>query len=266
MIQNSLKIALVMLFALTFTACNGSGSATPSSTTQLQSIVKSGELVLGTSGNMVPMTHSINDGKDAIGFDIDLARTMAQSMDAKLVIKVMPFDELLSALENGDVDMVISNMTINPKRNTQVAFVGPYMTSGKCLVTKMPDLAAADKEQLNKASNKLAVLKGSTSEEYVKLAMPNVVALSVDSQEEAIQMVRDTKVSALLTDYPVCKATILNNPDDEFVSVFSKLTYEPIGIAINPNNTHLINWTENFLERAENVGLFNVLAAKWLGN
>jgi ABC-type amino acid transport substrate-binding protein len=79
-------------------------------------------------------------------------------------------------------------------------------------------------------------------------------------------MVRDTKVSALLTDYPVCKATILNNPNDHFVSVFSNLTYEPIGIAVNPHNTHLINWTQNFLNRADNVGLFKVLSAKWLGN
>jgi len=264
MMKNFLKITLLSALVLAFSACTS--TVKPEAQTHLQAIVKSGELVLGTSGNMVPMTHSIDSGKDAIGFDIDLARTMAQTMGAKLVIKVMPFEELLPALERGDVDVVISNMTITPKRNTQVAFVGPYMTSGKCLVTKISDLATANKDELNKASNKLAVLKGSTSEEYVKLAMPNVVAVSVATQEEAIQMVRDTRVSALLTDYPVCKATILNNPDDHFVSVFSNLTYEPIGIAVNPNNTHLLNWTQNFLDRADNVGLFKVLAAKWLGN
>jgi len=264
MMKNFLKIALISAIVFAFSACNG--STAPQTQTRLQSIVKSGELVLGTSGNMVPMTHSIDSGKDAIGFDIDLARTMAQTMGAKLVIKVMPFEKLLPALENGDVDLVISNMTITPKRNAQVAFVGPYMTSGKCLVTKIPNLATANKDELNKASNKLAVLTGSTSEEYVQLAMPNVVAQSVATQEEAIQLVRDTKVSAFLTDYPVCKSTILNNPNDRFISVFSNLTYEPIGIAINPNNTHLLNWTQNFLNRAENVGLFNVLAAKWLGD
>jgi hypothetical protein len=60
----------------------------------------------------------------------------------------------------------------------------------------------------------------------------------------------------------MCKAIISNNPD-EFVSVFSNLTYEPIGVAIAPQNTHLLNWTQNFLVRANSVGLFEMLANKW---
>ena len=48
------------------------------------------------------MTRSINSGKDAVSFD---------------------------------VDVVISNMTITPKRNTQVAFVGPYITVNKRFIT-----------------------------------------------------------------------------------------------------------------------------------
>jgi len=94
--------------------------------------------------------------------------------------------------------------------------------------------------------------------------MPNVTAVTVNTQEEAVNMVRNSKVSAMLTELPICNAVISNNPDDHFVSVFSSLSYEPIGIAIAPQNTHLINWTQNFLVRANAVGLFKVLSKKWL--
>lgn len=173
MIKNILKVTLAIALAIGITACNG--SATPTSQeTKMQSIVKKGELVLGTSGNMTPMTRSIDNGKYAVGFDIDLAKSIAETMGVKLVIKVIPLDKLVDALNNGEVDMVISNMTITPSRNTKVAFVGPYLTSGKCLVTKLPDLASANKEQLSKAKKKMAVIKGSTSQEFVKLALPGV--------------------------------------------------------------------------------------------
>jgi len=118
------------------------------------------------------------------------------------------------------------------------------------------------KEELNNANNKLVVLRGTTTEKFVNLVMPNVNAVVVDKQDEAVSMVRNSKVSGMLSEIPMCKAIITNNPD-EFVSVFSNLTYEPIGIAVAQENTHLLNWTQNFLTRADNVGLLEVLGAKW---
>ena len=262
MMKKILKVTLAIALVIGITACNT--TATPAKQeTKLQSIVKKGELVLGTSGNMTPMTRSIDDGKTAIGFDVDLAKSIADTMGVKLVVKVIPLDKLVAAVNSGDVDMVISNMTITPERNTQVSFVGPYLTSGKCIVTKIPDLASANKEQLNDSQKKMVVIKGSTSQDFVKLGMPKVEAIAVDTQEEAISLIREEKVAAFLSEYPVCKAVIANNPNDKFVSVFTSLTYDPIGIAIAPQNTHLINWTQNFLVRADKVGLLNVLATKW---
>jgi len=258
--------ALLLVSVITFSACNGSTPevAPIEAKTQLQKIVERGTLVLGTSGNMTPMTRSINDGKDAVGFDIDLAKTLATTMGVELEIKILPFDQLISAVDNGEVDIVISNMTITPQRNTQAAFVGPYLTSGKCLVTKEADLATAGKkEELNKAGLKIAVIKGTTSETFVKLGMPNVEAVAVTTQNQAVELIRESQVSALLTDYPICKSIISSNPDDNFVSVFSNLTYEPIGIAVAPQNSHLVNYTENFLIRANKVGLLEALANKW---
>ncbi len=253
--KNILRLAIIAILAISVLNAD----------TRLQKIVAKGELVLGTSGNMTPMTRSINGGKDAVGLDIDLAKTMADSMGVELVVKVIAFNKLIPALKSGQVDIVLSNMTITPRRNTQVAFVGPYLTSGKCLITKKPSLASAQKEELNNALNKMVVIKGSTSEEFIKVAMPNVKAVAVESEEKAIAMVRESKVAAMLTDYPVCASAVANNPQDNFVPVPSTLSYEPIGMAIAAQNTHLINWSQNFMQRANKVGLFKVLGEKWLG-
>ncbi len=258
MFKKILKSALVIAFAIAATT-----SISYADKTQLQKIVKKGKLVLGTSGNMKPMTEATDDGKSAVGFDVDLAKTMAAAMGVELEIKVMEFDKLIPALEKGKIDLIVSNMTITPKRNTQVAFVGPYLTSGKCLVTKEETLAKAKQEELNKAGTKMVVLKGTTDEDFVRAVLTDVEAVTVETQDEAVAMVRDGKVSAMLSEFPICKSIITSNPNDKFVASFANLTYEPIGVGVNPENTHLANWIQNFFIRAHKIGLLEILAAKW---
>lgn len=236
-----------------------------SSTSVIERIQKRGELVLGTSGNMAPMTQTRDDGK-VVGFDIDMARLMASGMGVKLNIKTMSFDQLLPALERGDVDVVISNLTMNPERNMRVAFVGPYLTSGKCVITKREGLARAEEAaDLNVPDTKLAALAGSTSADFVKVLLPKASLTLVDDHDGGVRMINDGKVGGMLTDYPICLSVLQNYPDVGFVSLFSLLSYEPIGIALPGHDPLFINWTENFLKRMEGVGLFEELSVRWFG-
>jgi polar amino acid transport system substrate-binding protein len=258
---NFFSIALILIF---FSISSHAAQVSPDAPV-LSRIVKSGQLVLGTSGNQPPMTMLDKNGK-VVGFDVDLATLMSQSMGVKLVIKHLPFDELLDALESGKVDVVISNMTINQNRNMRVAFVGPYMTSGKCLITKKENLAETENpDELNLADIDLVVLKGSTSEELVRTLMPEVKLKTVVDIDKGVKMVADDKIGAMMADFPVCAYTINKNPKAGFVSVFSTFTYEPIGIALPPNDALFVNWTRNFLERMDRTPALKVLAIKWLG-
>ncbi len=261
------KILFVFSFALALAIISTSSYAARVSADApvLSRIVKNGKLVLGTSGNQPPMTTRDEKGRPA-GFDVDLADLMSQALGVKLVVKTIQFDKLLDALETGEVDVVISNMTINPKRNMRVAFVGPYMTSGKCLITKKENLAKAeDADDLNIPDMNLVVLKGSTSEDIVRTLMPKAKLTTVENIDKGIKLVADDKVGGMMADYPICLHTVNNNPKSGFISVFSMLTYEPIGIALPANDALFINWTSNFLERLDKTLTLEVLAKKWLG-
>ncbi len=258
-------LRLLALLVVTITSTTVQTAYADTNTSALSRIKDKGELVLGTSGNMPSMSWKRDDGK-VVGFDIDLARFMANGMDVKLNIKTMPFDALLPALEKGDVDMVISNVTINPERNMSVAFVGPYMTSGKCIITKREGLAKAEEAtDLNTSDTRLAALKGSTSAEFVKVLLPEATLTLVDNFDAALAMINKDKVGGLMTDYPVCLSTLKDNPDAGYVTVFSLLSYEPIGVALPGNDPLFINWTENFLKRADGVGLLEELSLRWFG-
>jgi polar amino acid transport system substrate-binding protein len=90
----------------------------------LDRIVAKKELVVGTAASMPPLNMTMKDGQIA-GMEIDLARLISGALDVKLTLKQMPFNDLLPALQAGQVDMILSGMTITPARNLKVAFVGP---------------------------------------------------------------------------------------------------------------------------------------------
>lgn len=228
-------------------------------------IQKSGKLVIGTSGNMPLMSEKLMTG-ELVGFDIDMAKAMAETMGVKLELKSMPFDQLIPALEQGTVDIVLSNMTMTMDRNMRVAFAGPYFVSGKCLITKEQEIAQADEpEDLKEADAKIAVVRGTTSENFVKEVLPLVMRMPVENVDKGTNMVAKGEANAFLTDFPICLSVMKRYPDNGFQSVVSLLTYEPIGIALPANDPLLMNLARNFIDRAENVGLIQGLAVKWFG-
>jgi len=60
-------------------------------------------------------------------------------------------------------------------------------------------------------------------------------------------------------------ATLKENPDAGFVTLFSLLTYEPIGIALPANDAQFINWTQNFLNRLDATDTLDGLSKSWFG-
>jgi len=256
MILGSL-VALVLLAA----------SAAPAlaQQTSLNDIQKRGELWVGTAASMPPLNMTTKNG-EVKGMEIDMARYMASAMGVKLKLKTMPFAELLPALQARKVDMILSGMTITPRRNLKVAFVGPYMISGKAFLTKEKTIAAVKKaDQANRPNITLVALKGSTSQFFVEKIMPKTKLVTAKDYDEAVKMVLEDKVDALIADYPICVISVYRYPNKGLVSVITPLTYEPLGIALHPDDPHLINWTQNFLNALEGSGEMDALQARWFG-
>ena len=121
-------VALGLVLTLFFAGAAGAGPV-------IDRIQSKGELVVGTSGNQPPLNVTTKDGK-IIGLEIDISTLMASAMGVKLTIVGMPFADLLPALKEGKIDLILSGMTITLKRNMDVVFVGPYYVTGKAFLTK----------------------------------------------------------------------------------------------------------------------------------
>ena len=229
----------------------------------LQRVIDFKVLKVGMSGNQPPMT-MVNREGGLIGFDVDLAMALADAMRVKLEIVPMPFGELMDALEENKVDMVLSGLSITPERTELVSFVGPYMMSGKSILTKNSVLAKIQgSKEFNRKELKLLALSNSTSASFVRAVAPDATLMEVNSYDEGVAMIIDGKADALVADMPLCVLSVLRYPDAGLATLEKPLTVEPVGIALSKDDPQFFNLVDNYLRAYEKTGILTQLRKKW---
>jgi len=261
--RSIMKISLCLLIAVVFVLGLPNEAAAQQDGSSLSRIVNSGEFRVGTSGSQPPFSIKSKTG-ELIGYEVDLANGLAGAMGVELKLVQKPFGELLDALEAGEVDAVMSGMTMTPRRNLRVAFVGPYMVSGKSILTKSSTLAAIDETaDIDQSSITLVALKGSTSQQFIEKLIPKATLATTSDYDEAVQMLLDGKADAMVADYPICALSILRYPDAGLATLTQPLTIEPIGIALPPGDSLLLNMVTNYLGALEGTGILDALEKRW---
>jgi polar amino acid transport system substrate-binding protein len=259
------SIVILLAAALAVATLPTAGAAEPASASPvLARIVSSGKLRVGMSGSQPPLNFKSKDG-EMIGLEVDMARALAELMSVELQIVQKPFRDLLGALTAGEVDLVMSGMTITPERNLRVAFVGPYFLSGKSILTRSATLAQADEtSDLDQSNLRLAALEGSTSERFVTKLMPKAKLVTTEDYDAAVALLLAGEVDALVADREIVTLTAFLHPKENLATLRQPLTIEPIGVAVPPGDALLVNFLENTMGALETSGVMAALRSRWL--
>jgi polar amino acid transport system substrate-binding protein len=257
-----------LAFVLVVGALTGCAIAPPTSSRSpvVDRIQKSGELRVGMAGDYPPLNALDRSGQN-FGLEPELAEFLAKALGVKLRFVNRPFAQLIGAIETGEVDAVLSGMTMTPERNQRVAFAGPYFVSGTCVLTRSQTLveirSAGD---LNQPSLKLTALEGTTSETLIRTSMPQATYLPAGSYDAAVGSVIAGTADALITDFPICVVQRARRPEDGLLVRGEPLTFEPIGVALPPDDPLFVNLVQNYLASLEKTGILTQLRDRWIGD
>lgn len=119
--------------------CSGCGGA--------QDSLKDGVLTIGMECAYAPYNWTeptasddnvkITDGQGyANGYDVIVARELAEYLGVELEIKAISWDGLIPALESNTIDAIIAGMTDTPKRRNSISFSNEYYHSQMVIITK----------------------------------------------------------------------------------------------------------------------------------
>ena len=90
--------------------------------------LQDGKLHVGMEMAFPPMEYK-DELKKPAGADVELAQALGKTLGVEVELIDMEFDALIPAVKSGQVDVVISAMTVTPQRSTQIDYV-PYLEMG----------------------------------------------------------------------------------------------------------------------------------------
>ena len=208
---------------------------------------------LGASGG------GVADEGAMMGYDIDLGNKIAEEMGVKADFKNIPWDDLFKALEQQQVDMIISSVTINEERQKLYDFSDSYLNAGQIIITKKTTTTINSAQTLQ--GKRIAVQEGTTNEEEaVKYTTPNLV-LKYPDFVQATQALVEGKADAILSDLPQAKGAIVANPTLKIAS--DPLTNEYYGIVFRKGDPNVTK-VNDVLSALRTKGILTDLKQKWL--
>jgi arginine transport system substrate-binding protein len=226
------------------------------------------DLIVGTTSGYAPYV-SINAEGEYEGFDIDIAKALADKLGRRLVIKdfgSMP--ALFLALKQNKADALIWSISITQERQKQMTMIyyqGEKETSLPLLFWgEIPDNIKGLEDMTNNPNAVISVEAGSF-QENVLLSVPGLNLKQVDKVSDAILELKYGKSQAALIDnslkpiymekFPKLKSLTVNLPE-------SKQSMGK-GICLNSNNGDLIAAIQKAVNELFSDGTIAKLEAKW---
>ena len=193
-----------------------------------ESIIQKDKMIVGISFDSKPFGFKDSDGQIK-GMEADLAREIAKRIlgsENKAVFKNVTSQDRIKEAMSGDVDMVISTMTITPQRKKFVDFSVPYFVAGQVICVRKNSKITSVDDLINK---RVIVVLGTTGEENIRRFSPNALIQAYADDSEAINAFKSGSGDAITTDDALLQSFVLGNSD--YIILPKRLTKEPYGIA-----------------------------------
>ncbi|MFN6469347.1 MAG: ABC transporter permease subunit [Nostoc sp. SerVER01] len=196
-----------------------------------------------------------------VGFDIDIAKTLAEKLGFKLKIMESDFNGLIPALQANRADFVMAGMTPTPERQKNVDFSIIYYEAKDTIVAaKGSNL----KQPQDLSGKKVGVQLGTIQEQNIKKIAQKVVGIQLkqlNKVPEVVQEIKSRRIDAAIVEDTVAKGFAQANPDLEFNIIPSE---EASGSAIAfPKNSTLVEPFNKVLQQIKDDGTLNQLVNKW---
>lgn len=197
------------------------------------------------------------------GVSVDLSKALGEYLKRPVKIENTNWDGLIPSLQTGKLDVVISSMTITEQRRKVVDFSVPYahsylglLVSANSNINKIEDL--------NQNSKVIDVKKGTTGYIYAKAKLTKANINALTSENACVTEVVQGKADAFIYDQLTIYRQNQSNKETTKAILIPFQDSENWGMAVNKDNSELLNKINAFIKEYKAEGGFNKLTNKYM--
>jgi glutamate transport system substrate-binding protein len=219
-----------------------------------------GEITIGVKFDVPPFGFKNPQSGEVEGFDVDMGRLIAEELGVEPRFVEAISDNRIPFLQQGEVDLILSTMTINQERDQEIEFSEPYyIARGRILVPQDSDIRGID----DLAGKRVCTALGSTYEETIRNEAPDADLRLVDTYSECLELLQNGAIDAISTDDVILTGMIIQ--DDTLQMVGDELTTEPYGAGIKEGDREFQRFVSDTLEAAQRDGRWADAYQEWVG-
>jgi polar amino acid transport system substrate-binding protein len=271
-----MAVLLVGVVAIVVAGCGGGGSSSSSETTTSEETTESpgteetaeeegeepsGEaekLTVGSDIPYPPFEQKSKTGGGYTGFDVELMEAIGKEIGREPEFIDSSFETIFRDVAQGKFEAVMSAATITEEREKVVAFSNPYYLSEQAILVKEGSSITGLADLKGKV---VAAQQGTTGLELGKEKAEASELRPFPEGPDADNALKAGTVEAVIIDAPVAKQQAEELGGIEIVEKVP--TEETYGIAVEKNNTELVEQLNEGLTKTIEDGSYAKVYEKW---
>ena len=230
---------------------------------RLQSILESGELRVGTTGDWNPMTIKDPATNEYKGFEIEIVKQLAQDMGVKIKFIPTEWKTLVNGIVANKYD-ISTSASLNTKRALSTGYTNSYFKLATVPLTLRNNLLNFNNwDDINNENVTVAVTLGTTQEQQAKFLFPNSNIKVIESPARDFQEVLSGRADVHITSNIEASKLVELYPELSIIPVDKPKYPTPLAWLTPQNDQILINFLNHWIEIKKSQGYFEIMMDKY---
>lgn len=219
-------------------------------------------LRVGFTPNYPPLAMLRND--KAAGVEIDFAEQLAQDLGMELELLSVPWERLFEELAAGNVDVIMSGMTVTLARRARAAFCEPYMSNPLIAVVRREESGRyATAEEVKAATGGIGFLEATSAGTFVRREFKAGKALPLSTPEDAAFHLVNQRIDLYVDDLAAA-VDIVSRHETQLELVPIPLHEQELAWAVRPGDEELKRQANEALARWRASGWLDETLDRWM--
>lgn len=249
---------------LTLAGCASPGQAPSAGATTAGSTTPkggAGTLRVGICAKLPPIVSK--SGGAFVGFEVDFAKGLAESMGRRVEFVDLPWADLLTSVQSGRVDIVMSGVSVTPERMMVVDFAKTYLRSGLAMVARRSDVVTMS--MFFNKTVRIGVKPGTTGQYFVQSQFPQNPCTSYVDLADAAKAMQAKKLDLFIIDAPIAWWMAGQHETAGITVMGDLLNTEYLAWAVAKGNTAMLSAANDYLAASTKNGQQQEILRRWLG-
>lgn len=225
--------------------------------------VNSKPIRVGVSTDYPPIIFKL--GKKISGVEADLARRLAKELNRPLKFIELKWGRQIPTLMEGKTDIIMSGMSITRARKVRIDFTDHYLKTGLLAAVRLVEGSKYKTTvDIMKSYTTVGVVRGTTSDVFVKKNFPNVSQIIVlaEARDGAFELKRRV-IDIFVHDAPSIIWLVSENEAD-LTAVWEPLNEEFLAWGVRRDDPEFLAQINSILKKWKKDGTLNKVLKRWL--